>query len=163
MKKIIRFVAGSVLVCLLLITSISGAYAATGLTTAPDIATDQQKAIDLLNADRKVDGLPPLKVDPKLAALAQKYAQDMMNRRFFSHTNPEGQSPFDRMRAAGISYGYAGENLAINNSVSGAEQAFMNSPEHRANILNQHYTTVGVGVINAPNGTVYVAQEFTDK
>lgn len=126
------------------------------------VAADEQKALALLNADRAAHGLPPVRANAKLAALAGDYAQDMINRNFFAHNNPEGQTPFDRMRQRGISFGYAGENLAINTSVAGAEQAFMNSPGHRANILNSHYTQVGIGVRYSRSGSVYVVQEFTD-
>ncbi len=126
------------------------------------VAADEQKALALLNADRATHGLPPVRSNAKLAALAGDYAQDMINRNFFAHNNPEGQTPFDRMRQRGISFGYAGENLAINTSVAGAEQALMNSPGHRANILNSHYTQVGIGVRYSRSGSVYVVQEFTD-
>ncbi len=126
------------------------------------VSADEQQALNLLNADRKANGLAPLRMNAKLAGLAQNYAQDMINRNFFAHNNPEGQTPFDRMRQRGISFGYAGENLAINTSVANAEQAFMNSPGHRANILNNHYTQVGLGVRYNKNGSVYVVQEFTD-
>ncbi|MDT8903694.1 CAP domain-containing protein [Anaeroselena agilis] len=126
------------------------------------VAADEQKALALLNADRAKNGLSPVRANTRLAALAGDYAQDMINRNYFAHNNPEGQSPFDRMRARGISFGYAGENLAINTSVAAAEQAFMNSPGHRANILNPHYTQVGIGVRYSRSGSVYVVQEFTD-
>ena len=59
----------------------------------------------------------PLKFNSQLTALGGTYAQDMINRNFFAHYNPEGQTPFDRMKQAGISYSYAGENLAINSNV----------------------------------------------
>jgi uncharacterized protein YkwD len=126
------------------------------------LTADEQRALSALNADRAANGLPPLRINMGLTRLAGDYAQDMINRNFFAHNNPEGQTPFDRMRARGIPFGYAGENLAINNSVSAAEQAFMNSPGHRANILNPHYTQVGVGVRYNGGGSVYVVQEFTD-
>jgi uncharacterized protein YkwD len=126
------------------------------------VSTEEQQAFSRLNADRTANGLSPLRINTALTGLAEAYAQDMINRSFFSHTNPQGQSPFDRMRQAGIQYGYAGENLAINVSVPEAEQAFMNSPGHRANILNAHYTQVGLGVRHSSNGSVYVVQEFTD-
>lgn len=125
-------------------------------------ATEQQQALALLNADRVANGLAPLRLNTRLASLADYYAQDMINRNFFAHNNPEGQSPFDRMKAWGISFGYAGENLAINTSVPAAEKAFMNSSGHRANILNSHYTQVGIGVRHNSKGQVYVVQEFTD-
>lgn len=132
-------------------TSTPSSY--SGVTSA------EQQALNLMNADRAASGLPALKLNNKLTALARDYAQDMINRGFFSHYNPEGQSPFDRMQQYGISYRYAGENLAINSSVEAAEQAFMNSPGHRANILNANYSEIGIGV-KYDGSQVYVVQEF---
>lgn len=136
----------------------------TTTTTSPSVpsglSAEEQQAITLLNKDRAANGLPALKVNLKLTGLAESYAQDMINRNFFSHYNPEGQSPFDRMSKAGIGYSYAGENLAINSGVAAAETAFMNSSGHRANILNANYTEVGIGVKHDSKGSVYVVQEF---
>lgn len=131
-------------------------------TTVPagNVAAAEARAVQLLNADRAKYGLPALKVNSKLTSLAGKYAQDMINRGYFAHNNPEGQTPFDRMKAAGISYTYAGENLAINSNVDAAQVAFMNSSGHRANVLSSNFTEVGIGVRYAPSGQVYVVQEF---
>ena len=134
----------------------------TSQPASSGLTADEQKALSLLNADRAANGLPALRANLKLTSLAENYAQDMISRGFFSHYNPEGLSPFDRMRNAGIPYGYAGENLAINTNVTTAENAFMNSPGHRANILNSKYTQVGLGVRYSPNGAAYVVQEYTD-
>lgn len=134
----------------------------SGQTGTPS-ATDEQQALTLLNQDRAKNGLAALKANSQLTALARAYGKDMISRGFFSHYNPEGQSPFDRMNQAGISYKSAGENLAVNTSVSAAETAFMNSSGHRANILNSGYTEVGIGVVRASNGQVYVVQEFIGK
>lgn len=133
------------------------------VVTAGSTATDEKRAFDLLNADRAANGLKALKFNSQLTALGERYAQDMINRNYFSHNSPEGQSPFDRMKAAGISYRYAGENLAINSNVAAAEQAFMNSPGHRANILNTNYTEVGIGVRYDAKGSAHVVQEFIGK
>lgn len=139
----------------------SSGQAGSSSGAVPNTGTaDERRAFNLLNADRAKNGLPPLKWNRELSILAGKYGQDMINRHFFSHYNPEGQSPFERMRAAGISYSYAGENLAINTSVDTAEKAFMNSPGHRANILNSNYTEVGLGVKYDSKGSAYVVQEF---
>lgn len=126
-------------------------------------ASDEQQALALLNQDRAKNGLSALKANAQLTALARSYAQDMIKRGYFSHYNPEGQSPFDRLNKAGISYKSAGENIGINTSVSGAETSFMNSSGHRANILNSGYTEAGVGVVRTSNGQVYVVQEFISK
>jgi len=139
----------------------------TATTTSPVSSTGsaaaEKTALALLNADRAANGLKQLKLNSQLTVLGENYAQDMINRNFFSHTNPEGQSPFDRMKQAGISYSYAGENLAVNSNVNTAEQAFMNSPGHKANILNTNYTDVGIGVRYDANGSAHVVQEFISK
>lgn len=148
-------------------TTPSTTIPATTPTTTPvsstGTATVEKTAFDLLNADRASNGLKPLKLNSQLTVLGENYAQDMINRNYFSHTNPEGQSPFDRMTKAGISYSYAGENIAINSNVTTAEQAFMNSPGHRANILNTNYTDVGIGVRLDASGSAHVVQEFISK
>ena len=135
----------------------------TTSTSSQGVAADQELAFDLLNADRAKNGLAALKLNSQLTSLAGNYAQDMINRNYFSHNNPEGQTPFDRMKNAGISYKYAGENIAINNNVTAAETAFMNSSGHKANILNTNYTEVGIGVRYDSKGSAYVVQEFIGK
>lgn len=129
-------------------------------TSSANAAAAEQQAISLLNADRRANGLSDLQVDSRITAVAEKYAQDMVNRNYFSHYSPEGQSPFDRLTQAGISYSTAGENIGMNQSVQQAEVAFMNSSGHRANILNTNYTKVGIGVAYDKNGNVYVVQDF---
>jgi uncharacterized protein YkwD len=144
-------------------TSGNTSNTSTNTSSGKNVAADQKLAVDLLNADRAKNGLSPLKTNSQLTSLAGNYAQDMINRNFFAHSNPEGQTPFDRMKAAGISYTSAGENIAINNNVTAAETAFMNSSGHKANILNKDYTDVGVGVRYKSDGSVYVVQEFIGK
>ncbi|TWH46852.1 CAP domain-containing protein [Sporomusa sp. KB1] len=143
-------------------TSTTGSTSQTTTTTS-GLTADEAKAFQLLNADRAANGLPALKINMSLVRLAENYGQDMINRNYFSHYNPEGQSPFDRMKQAGISYSAAGENLAINSNVTAAEKAFMSSSGHRANILNSNYTDVGIGVRTNTAGSVYVVQEFIKK
>ena len=141
----------------------------TGGTNTKPVATnsgysaDEKRAFDLLNVDRVNNGLKPLKFNLELTALGGKYAQDMIDRKFFAHNDPDGKTPFDRMKQAGISYSYAGENLAINSNVTNAEKAFMNSPGHRSNILSPNYTEVGLGVRYDAKGSAYVVQEFIGK
>lgn len=132
-------------------------------TSGTTLSAQEQQALALVNKDRAAYGLTALKANSQLTKLAENYAKDMISRGFFAHNNPEGQTPFDRMQAAGISYKTAGENLAINSSVEAAENAFMNSSGHRANILNASYTEVGIGVVQNSNGQVYVVQEFIGK
>lgn len=141
-------------------SSTTSGNSSTTTSSGQNVTADQKLAFDLLNADRAKNGLSPLKLNSQLTSLAGNYAQDMINRNYFAHNNPEGQTPFDRMKNAGISYTYAGENIAINNNVTAAETAFMNSSGHRANILNTNYNEVGIGVRYNSNGSAYVVQEF---
>jgi uncharacterized protein YkwD len=115
-----------------------------------------------VNKERKTQGLQPLVMDEKLQVLARNYAKDMFKRGYFSHNNPEGYSPFDRMAVAGIDYQAAGENLALAPNESLAMQGLMNSPGHKANILSPKFGRVGIGVIDGGIYGEMFVQEFTD-
>jgi uncharacterized protein YkwD len=108
----------------------------------------------LVNQDRAANGVAPLAYSASLARVAQYRAQDMLNRNYFSHYDPStGQLAFvGLLRLWGIPYTTAGENIAwsTNPSMAGINTMFMNSPEHRANILKAAYHRVGLGV--ATNG-----------
>jgi uncharacterized protein YkwD len=73
----------------------------------------------------------------------------MFKLKYFSHESPNAGSAFDRLKAAGIGYSRAGENLAYAQSVAVAHRALMDSPGHRENILHPEFTRIGIGVINA--------------
>jgi uncharacterized protein YkwD len=108
----------------------------------------------LVNQDRAANGAAGLRFSGALARVAQYRAQDMLNRNYFSHYDPgTGQLAFVAlMHLWGIPYSSAGENIAwsTNPSMAGINTMFMNSPEHRANILNGAYHQAGIGV--AGNG-----------
>ena len=106
----------------------------------------EQQVLALVNQERAKQGLSALSWSDELTAVARAHSKDMAARGFFSHTNPDGQSPFDRMKAAGISYRTAGENIAAGQRTpQEVVNAWMNSEGHRANILNASYTRLGVG------------------
>ncbi len=88
-------------------------------------------------------------------------SQDMATNNYFSHDSPTYGSPFDMMRSLGISYSYAGENIAKHMSVKSAHDGFMNSPGHRANVLNKNFNKVGLGFVEKGN-YLYVTQWFTN-
>ena len=106
----------------------------------------------------------PLRWDENLAAVARAHSRDMLEQHFFDHVDPDGTTLSTRINAAGIPWQAAGENIAIYGSISGAESAFMNEPRfqhnHRANILNANYTDVGIGIVQGPNGSLYITQDF---
>jgi uncharacterized protein YkwD len=108
----------------------------------------------LVNQDRAANGVAPLAYGASLARVAQYRAQDMLNRNYFSHYDPStGQLAFVQLlHLWGIPYSTAGENIAwsTNPSMAGINTMFMNSPDHRANILKAAYHRLGIGV--ASNG-----------
>jgi uncharacterized protein YkwD len=123
---------------------------------------DEQVMIRLVNEERKSRGLRVLEMDEALRQVARKHAQDMWERQYFAHVNPDGHDPFDRLKADSITFITAGENLALAPTIEQAHTGLMNSPGHRANILEGVFGQVGIGVITGePYGDI-VVQLFTD-
>jgi uncharacterized YkwD family protein len=121
------------------------------------ISAEAQKILDLANAERAKVGAQPLKVDMKVMEVANLKAKDMVEKNYFSHTSPTYGSPFDMLKQFGVSYKYAGENLAGNTSAERAHNAWMNSEGHRKNILNPNYNYIGIGIADSPKyGKIYV-------
>ncbi|HVX23833.1 MAG TPA: CAP domain-containing protein [Candidatus Saccharimonadales bacterium] len=117
------------------------------------------------NADRVLDNEQPLTIDSQLTDAAQAKAEDMVSKDYWSHNAPSGRTPWSFITAAGYQYQAAGENLAYGfNGATAVVTAWMNSPEHRANILDVNYQNVGFGVASSPNyqghgpATVVVAE-----
>lgn len=104
------------------------------------------------NEQRRTANQPELTIDPLLTAAAQAKADDMAARNYWSHDTPDGKSPWTFISAAGYNYDLAGENLAYGfNSADETVIGWMNSPGHRANLLNPSYQNVGFGIITAPD------------
>jgi len=121
----------------------------------------EQQVVDLVNKERAAAGLPALKVNTKLAAVAEKKAEDLRDNHYFDHQSPVYGSPFDMMKQFGISYTAAGENIAKGQRTPAeVMKGWMNSPGHRANILNPNFTEIGVGYVTDSNGTTYWVQHF---
>lgn len=116
--------------------------------------------VSLMNLERTKRGLPALVFDPALREVGRRHSQDMLARGYFSHNTPEGLTPFDRMEQAGITYEFAGENLALAPTVEIAMNGLMNSPGHRANILSPDFRRIGVGSIDAGVRGKMFSQEF---
>ncbi|MBE6184244.1 CAP domain-containing protein [Heyndrickxia ginsengihumi] len=134
-------------------------------TTASDSTSAlnayEKQVVDLTNKERAKNGLKPLQVDATLSKMARAKSNDMMTNKYFDHTSPTYGSPFDMMKKFGISYKSAGENIAMGQQTpEEVVNSWMNSPGHRANILNKNYTHIGVGYVE--NGH-YWTQEFIQK
>ncbi|MEX3747365.1 MULTISPECIES: SafA/ExsA family spore coat assembly protein [Lysinibacillus] len=121
----------------------------------------EQEVVKLVNAERAKAGLPALKEDWELSRVAKYKSQDMHDKKYFDHTSPTYGTPFTMMKNFGISYKSAGENIAQGQpSAEEVVKAWMNSSGHRANILNESYTHIGVGYVKDGN---YWTQMFIQK
>ncbi|MCX5404357.1 CAP domain-containing protein [Streptomyces sp. NBC_00335] len=120
--------------------------------TSAGHSAEESAVLTLVNQERAQAGCGPVRANPPLAGLAGAFSKDMAVRGFFDHTDPDGNSPWDRATKAGIS-GMGGENIARGQGDAAAVmKAWMNSPGHKANILNCEFRTLGVGVYNAAGG-----------
>ena len=126
-----------------------------------DRPADAQAMLRDLNALRAQNGLARLDFEPRLYAAALAHALDMSNRHYFDHLSPEGTSPIDRMRRAGCTFGYAGENIALDVDEHLANLALYNSPLHRENILEPHYQRIGIAAVQTERGEIFV-EDFSD-
>lgn len=120
-----------------------------------------REVLALVNNERAKYGLNPLKWDDTLAAFAELHCEDMIERNFMSHVNPDGEDPFDRLKYFGINYWTAGENIAAGQKTPAeAMDAWMNSETHRENILNPNFRSLGVHVRRGGSYGIYWVQEF---
>ncbi|MFI9150151.1 sigma-70 family RNA polymerase sigma factor [Streptomyces sp. NPDC053367] len=121
-------------------------------TTAPAGSTAEQ-VLALVNAERAKAGCSPVRQNATLDTAAQRHSDDMAARDFFDHTNPDGQDPGDRITAAGYRWSTYGENIARGQQTAAeVMQSWMNSPGHRANILNCSVEETGLGVHRGAGG-----------
>ncbi|MBU8905954.1 stalk domain-containing protein [Desertibacillus haloalkaliphilus] len=122
----------------------------------------EEQLFDLTNALRVRENIPALVWDDHAASVAREHSADMASQQYFSHTSLNGQSPFDRLANAGISYRTAGENLAKGQiSAIFAHEGLMNSSGHRRNIVNENYQRLGVGVAFEGNVPYFTEKFYT--
>ena len=116
------------------------------------VTSFESEVIRLVNEIRQQNGLKPLTANWELSRVARYKSQDMRDNGYFSHTSPTYGTPFQMIRAFGLSYRSAGENIAMGYSTPQAVvNGWMNSSGHRANILNASYTQIGVGYVAQGN------------
>ncbi|TWH68823.1 CAP domain-containing protein [Micromonospora olivasterospora] len=123
------------------------------------VSAQAQEVVDLVNAERAKAGCAALKIDDKLMTAAQRHSQDQADHRKMSHDGSDGSDVGDRLDRVGYTWRAYGENVAWNQRTPAAVMdAWMNSPGHRANLLNCSFTEIGVGVATS-NGP-YWTQDF---
>lgn len=112
-----------------------------------DGAAVRQAMLARVNAERAKEGVPPLVSDPRLDLAAQKHAEDMLARIYYSHESPEGTMPRQRVQATGFVGDAVGENIAAGHfSVDTVMNAWLHSSGHRRNILEPRFSHFGVGL-----------------
>ena len=134
---------------------------ATVALTGGYFYSEAYPVLKLINKERKKAGLDPVKIDSKLNAAAMQRAAECAV--YFAHTRPSGEDCFSVLSEYGISMGAAGENIAAGqDSAESVMESWMNSDGHQANILNENYTTVGLGCYLQYGGVPCWVQVFTD-
>ena len=122
------------------------------------------EVLNLVNVERKKQGLNPLILSHTLNGIANEKAKDMAVKNYFSHQSPTYGSPFEMLQRFGVTYSSAGENIAGGQKTAQAVMTdWMNSSGHRANILNKNYTELGVGYYQDGSYGTYWVQLFIKK
>lgn len=132
-------------------------YTVTDTKARPDL---EMQMLALVNKERTSRGLKPVVYDAELTPVARAHSTDMFARGYFSHYTPEKTDPFDRMDKAGIKFRSAGENLALGRTLKICHEGLMNSPGHKANILNPSFGRLGIGIMDGGIYGLMISQEF---
>jgi len=124
--------------------------------------TSERDMLNMVNNERKANGLDGYVIDEKLRDVARLHAKDMFEKGYFSHTNLLGEKPADRMKKGGVGFNFSGENLAYSKDLLSAHQGLMNSEGHRKNILHPLFHRIGIGVVDAGARGMIFVQDFAD-
>jgi len=153
----VRVLPGAVLAALVVLVP-SGTRAGEGLA-ALEAAVHRR-----VNALRRSAGLLPLERDPALDRVARAHSRDMARRGYLAHVNPEGRTPLDRLRAAGVAgFTLAAENAGQSSLPDPAAEivrGWVASPVHHRNLFLPAFNRTGIGVVRAADGTVYATQLY---
>lgn len=125
------------------------------------LTEEEQKLLDLTNAERAERKLPPLKASPTLFKVARAHSANMAKQGKMVH-DLDGKTPFDRIKGAGYRYSYAGENIAAGDGLplTDVMKAWMDSKVHRDNILEPQFSELGLGLAINDKNQVYYTQIF---
>lgn len=137
--------------------------ALAGTAAVPSsVSRDESRVIQLVNQERMLEGLRPLQYNDRLYTSARNHSRDMALTNYYSHDSRNGRKFFERIFAAGYPVSKCGENIA--HGFTSPEEVFegwMNSPDHRVNIMNAEFTEIGVGyACNGSNHREYWTQDF---
>ena len=146
---------------LLLATLIVGAvFSPTSGFAQPRAETAEQQLFQAINRERAANGLPPLKWDEALATAARQHAEAMAAQKAISHTFPGEPSLPSRATRAGARFSWLSENVAAGPNAENISEQWMQSPNHRANLLDADMDTIGAGAAER-NGVVFAVADFS--
>lgn len=123
-------------------------------------ADSESQMLAMLNLERAKAGLNPLAGDILIRNVSRAKSREMLIEGYFAHTAPNGENLLNRLNNADVSFVVAAENIALAPTIDLAEVGLMNSPKHKANILDPQFTKVGIGVIDAKEHGIMVTQIF---
>jgi len=124
------------------------------------LSEPEKELLELTNAERKKNDLPPLKPSPLLFTTARSHAANMAKQSKLDH-KLDDKTPYDRIKEAGYKYRYAGENIAQGGiPLKDIVRGWMDSKPHRENILRETYTEIGLGIVRDDKGVTWYAQVF---
>lgn len=135
------------------IATLTAAVLVAGAGGASAGSDEEQGFVARINAERSERGLEALAVRPDLVAVARRHSERMLDAGAIYH-NP------DLAGEVGGDWTMLGENVGVGSEVDSLHQAFMDSPSHRANVLRRGFNEIGVGVVIADDGTIYVTEVF---
>jgi uncharacterized protein YkwD len=137
---------------------------------APDVtagmSAQEAEILRLVNDERKRAGAPALKSSQRLVLASRGHSYDMALRNYLGHDGPAGDTPAERVRGVGVDSASLGENIYLDRDTDRAKlaervvKAWLDSSEHRVNMLSPDFATTGVGIARAADGTAYVTQDF---
>jgi uncharacterized protein YkwD len=144
--------------------------------SGPEFKRAEQLVLDVINEIREDRGLDPMQMNKTLRRVARNHSQEMANLSYFSHTNPDGKSPFERMEAAGVNCRAGAENIAkthwdkriidgprittVEKLAESLVNQWMNSPGHRRNILDGDFDKSGIGIVKTEDDEIYATHDF---
>ncbi len=145
-----------------LVNSFSGVLIDSFGVYATDLSAN--RIVQLTNQERQKRNLQPVTANAYLTSAAYAKANHMFEKQYWDHFGPDGESPWEFIKASGYDYAYAGENLGKGfNTSEGVHQAWMASPTHKENILTEHYEDIGIAVVSGTlenESIVLVVQMF---
>jgi uncharacterized protein YkwD len=168
-RRAVRAGIGVVLTALLAAVAMR-VYLARNAPPSPEemagVSEPEADIIKQVNDERVRRGLKALKFSPRLAVVARGHSYDMAIRHYRDHNSPEGSTPADRVRGVGVDCEAVGENIYVDDYhklESLGERAlkgWLDSAEHRANLLSPDFVETGIGIARSNDGLTYVTQDF---